>query len=140
MRDGFISVAAGTPKIRVADCRYNAEQIFTLMREAAKQGVKVLCLPELCITGYTCGDLFLQLPLLRKAKEELGKLAEAAKDSGILIFAGLPWEEKGKLYNVAAAIYGGRVLGLVPKVNLPNYSEFYELRHFTPGPSEPEAV
>ena len=60
MRDGFISVAAGTPKIRVADCRYNAEQIFTLMREADKQGVKVLALPELCLTGYTCGDLFLQ--------------------------------------------------------------------------------
>ena len=61
MRDGFIKVAAGTPKIRVADCRYNAEQIFTLMREADKQGVKVLCLPELCLTGYTCGDLFLCL-------------------------------------------------------------------------------
>ena len=60
MRDGFVKVAAGTPAIRVADCRYNAEQIFTLMREAAKQGVKVLALPELCLTGYTCGDLFLQ--------------------------------------------------------------------------------
>ena len=64
MRDGFIKVAAGTPKIRVADCRYNAEQIFTMMREADKQGVKVLCLPELCLTGYTCGDLFLQDTLL----------------------------------------------------------------------------
>jgi len=71
MRDGFISVAAGTPKIRVADCRYNAEQIFTLMREADKQGVKVLALPELCLTGYTCGDLFLQDTLLRGAEEGL---------------------------------------------------------------------
>ncbi len=71
MRDGFIKVAAGTPKIRVADCRYNAEQIFTLMREADKQGVKVLCLPELCLTGYTCGDLFLQDTLLRGAEEGL---------------------------------------------------------------------
>ena len=71
MRDGFIKVAAGTPKIRVADCRYNAEQIFTMMREADKQGVKVLCLPELCLTGYTCGDLFLQDTLLRGAEEAL---------------------------------------------------------------------
>ena len=69
MRDGFVKVAAGTPKIRVADCRYNAEQIFTLMREADKQGVKVLALPELCLTGYTCADLFLQPTLLRGAEE-----------------------------------------------------------------------
>ena len=68
MRDGFIKVAAGTPQIRVADCRYNAEQIFTLMREADKQGVRVLALPELCLTGYTCGDLFLQDTLLRGAE------------------------------------------------------------------------
>ena len=71
MRDGFIKVAAGTPQIRVADCRYNAEQIFTLMREADKQGVRVLALPELCLTGYTCGDLFLQDTLLRGAEEGL---------------------------------------------------------------------
>ncbi len=68
MRDGFVKVAAGTPKIRVADCRYNAEQIFTLMREAAAQGVRVLCLPELCLTGYTCGDLFLQDTLLQRRR------------------------------------------------------------------------
>ena len=72
MRDGFVKVAAGTPAIRVADCRYNAEQIFTLMREAAKQGVKVLALPELCLTGYTCGDLFLQPTLLRGAEASYG--------------------------------------------------------------------
>ena len=68
MKDGFICVAAGTPKVRVADCRYNAEQIFTMMREAEKQGVKILALPELCLTGYTCGDLFLQDTLLRGAE------------------------------------------------------------------------
>ena len=67
MRDGFVKVAAGTPKIRVADCRYNAEQIFTLMREADKQGVRVLALPELCLTGYTCGDLFFQQALQQAA-------------------------------------------------------------------------
>ena len=86
MRDGFISVAAGTPKIRVADCRYNAEQIFTLMREAAKQGVKVLCLPELCITGYTCGDLFFQDTLLKGAEDAPGvvKLRVPGKTAGKL--------------------------------------------------------
>ena len=80
MRDGFIKVAAGTPKIRVADCRYNAEQIFTLMREADKQGVKVLCLPELCLTGYTCGDLFLHDTLLKGAEEGLQTILEATRN------------------------------------------------------------
>lgn len=81
MRDGFIKVAAGTPQIRVADCRYNAEQIFTLMREADKQGVRVLALPELCLTGYTCGDLFLQDTLLQGAEEALGAVLSAVADS-----------------------------------------------------------
>ena len=90
MRDGFISVAAGTPKIRVADCRYNAEQIFTLMREADKQGVKVLALPELCLTGYTCGDLFLQDTLLRGAEEGLQTILEATRNLEIVTALGLP--------------------------------------------------
>ena len=76
MRDGFVKVAAGTPKIRVADCRYNAEQIFTLMREADKQGVRVLCLPELCLTGYTCGDMLVQEPGLRVAEEGMKTMRE----------------------------------------------------------------
>lgn len=80
MRDGFIKVAAGTPKIRVADCRFNAEQVFTLMREAARQGVRVLALPELCLTGYTCADLFLQDTLLRGAEEGLATVLEATKN------------------------------------------------------------
>ena len=88
MRDGFISVAAGTPKIRVADCRYNAEQIFTLMREADKQGVKVLALPELCLTGYTCGDLFLQDTLLRGAEEGLQTILEATRNLEIVTALG----------------------------------------------------
>ncbi len=140
MNDGLIRVAAATPKVKVGDPEWNRERIEEIIKDCEQAGVNLLVFPELCLTAYTCGDLFLQLPLLRKAKEELGKLAEAAKDSGILIFAGLPWEEKGKLYNVAAAIYGGRVLGLVPKVNIPNYSEFYELRHFTPGNQTPVLV
>ena len=135
MRDGFIKVAAGTPKIRVADCRYNAEQIFTLMREADKQGVRVLCLPELCITGYTCGDLFLQPTLLRGAEEALATILEATKNLDMVTTLGLPVRNKwdNKLYNCAAVIQKGEILGLVPKACLPNYGEFYEGRWFTSG-------
>ena len=135
MRDGFISVAAGTPKIRVADCRYNAEQIFTLMREADKQGVKVLALPELCLTGYTCGDLFLQDTLLRGAEEGLQTILEATRNLEIVTALGLPVRDKwdNKLYNCAAVIQKGEILGLIPKIYLPNYGEFYEQRWFASG-------
>ena len=135
MRDGFISVAAGTPKIRVADCRYNAEQIFTMMREADKQGVKVLCLPELCLTGYTCGDLFLQDTLLCGAEQALNMVLEASRDLDLLAAVGLPVRSKwdSKLYNCAAVIQSGEILGLVPKTYLPNYGEFYEQRWFASG-------
>ena len=135
MRDGFISVAAGTPKIRVADCRYNAEQIFTLMREADKQGVKVLVLPELCLTSYTCGDLFLQDTLLQGAEEGLQTILEATRNLDIVTALGLPvWDKwDNKLYNCAAVIQNGEILGLVPKSYLPNYGEFYEQRWFASG-------
>ena len=135
MRDGFIKVAAGTPKIRVADCRYNAEQIFTMMREADKQGVKALCLPELCLTGYTCGDLFLQDTLLCGAEEGLQTILEATRNLDMMTVLGLPvrckWDNK--LYNCAAVIQSGEILGLVPKTYLPNYGEFYEQRWFASG-------
>ena len=135
MRDGFIKVAAGTPKIRVADCRYNAEQILTMMREADKQGVKVLCLPELCLTGYTCGDLFLQDTLLCGAEEGLQTILEATRNLDMVTVLGLPvrckWDNK--LYNCAAVIQSGEILGLVPKTYLPNYGEFYEQRWFASG-------
>ena len=135
MRDGFVKVAAGTPEIRVADCRYNAEQIFTLMREADKQGVRVLALPELCLTGYTCGDLFLQDTLLKGAEEGLATILEATKNLDMLTALGLPvknpWD--GKLYNCAAVIHRGEIRGLVPKTWLPNYGEFYEMRWFASG-------
>ena len=135
MRDGFVKVAAGTPKIRVADCRYNAEQIFTLMREADKQGVKVLALPELCLTGYTCGDLFLQSTLLKGAEEGLRTILEATKNLDMVTAVGLPvWNKwDNKLYNCAAVIQSGEILGLVPKTYLPNYGEFYEGRWFASG-------
>ncbi len=130
MRDGFICVAAGTPKIRVADCRYNAEQIFTMIREADKQGVKILALPELCLTGYTCGDLFLQDTLLEGAAEGLRTILEATKHLEILTALGMPVRAGGKLFNCAVVIQKGAVLAVVPKTYLPNYNEFYEMRWF----------
>ncbi len=133
MRDGFICIAAGTPKIRVADCRYNAEQIFTMMREADKQGVKILALPELCLTGYTCGDLFLQDTLLDGAEEGLRTILEATRHLEILTALGMPVRAGGKLYNCAVVIQKGSVLAVVPKTYLPNYGEFYETRWFRSG-------
>ncbi|MCI8887475.1 MAG: NAD(+) synthase [Hungatella sp.] len=135
MNQGFIRAAAATPKIRVADPVYNGERILELMAQGAANHAKIMVFPELCLTGYTCGDLFLQNTLLESAKEQLRKLLKASKDYDMLGFIGLPWQHQGKLYNTAAAICGGRLLGLVPKTHIPNYSEFYELRHFTPGSS-----
>ena len=119
MRDGFIKVAAGTPQIRVADCRYNAEQIFTLMREADKQGVRVLALPELCLTGYTCGDLFLQDTLLRGAEEGLATILEATRNLDLLAAVGLPVRHQNKLYNCAAVIHRGRFWAWYPRPTSP---------------------
>ena len=111
MRDGFIKVAAGTPKIKVADCRHNAEQIFTLMREASRQGVRVLALPELCLTGATCGDLFLQPTLLKGAEEGLATILEATKHLDMVTALGMPVRYKGNLYNCAVMIHKGEILG-----------------------------
>ena len=133
MRDGFIKVAAGTPHIRVADCRYNAESCFTLMREAYRQGVRVLALPELCLTGYTCGDLFLQPTLLRGAEEALATVLEATKSLDMVTALGLPVCFENKTYNCAAVIHRGEILALVPKTDLPNSGELYEKRWFEPA-------
>ena len=138
MKDGFIRVAAATPQVKVADTRWNREQIEKIMKECSKEGVKILVFPELAVTAYTCGDLFLQFPLIESAKEELKALAKASKGLDMLVFAGLPWEHKGKLYNVAAALFEGEVLGMVPKTYIPNYSEFYERRYFEPAGKEPD--
>ena len=136
MKDGFIRVCAATPDIRVADCQYNEKNIMKLMDEAYAKQISVLVFPELCITGYTCGDLFLQDVLLSAAQDSLKHIVEHSTGMKMLVFVGMPFMHQGKLFNVAAAICGGRLLGLVPKKNIPNYSEFYELRHFTPGGDE----
>ena len=133
MQQGFIKVAAVTPYIKVADPLFNRVSVLEKITEAAESGASVIVCPELCLTGYTCNDLFLQELLLKEAKDALRWLLEHTSQMQALIFVGLPFEHLGKLYNVAAAISGGRLLGLVPKTHIPNYGEFYEQRHFTRG-------
>lgn len=133
MKQGFVKVAAATPDIKVADCEYNRSSIEKIIDEALTKKAKVIVFPELVLTGYTCSDLFLQEKLLEEAKKQLIEIAKYSKNKDILIFVGLPIEKKCKLYNVTAAINQGEILGFIPKKNIPNYSEFYEARHFTKG-------
>lgn len=133
MKHGYIRVAAATPDVKVADPEFNREKICELIKEAIRNHVKIIVFPELCLTSYTCGDLFGQDALLHKAKKELKEILKATKGHDILVFLGMPWENLGKLYNTAVAVQDGRLLGIVPKKNLPNYSEFYELRYFESG-------
>ena len=130
MRHGFIKVAAVTPKIKVADPVYNAERICEKLSEAYERKAKIIVFPELCITGYTCEDLFRQEILLKEALRALKKIAECTKGQDALVFVGLPVEQKQKLYNAAAVLRDGKILGMIPKTGIPNYGEFYEARHF----------
>lgn len=140
MRHGFIKVAAATPDIRVADVDYNKGQIIKQMDEAAEAGAKIIVFPELCITGYTCSDLFLQDILLNSAKKALVEIAEHTKNLDTLVFVGAPIAVGGELYNVAAALNHGNILGFTTKSFLPNYGEFYEMRQFRPGPKKAEKI
>ena len=140
MRHGFIKVAAATPDIRVADVDYNKGQIIKQMDEAAEAGAKIIVFPELCITGYTCSDLFLQDILLNSAKKALVEIAEHTKNLDALVFVGVPIAVGGELYNVAAALNHGNILGFTTKSFLPNYGEFYEMRQFRPGPKKAEKI
>ena len=140
MRHGFIKVAAVTPDIRVADVDYNKGQIIKQMDEAAEAGAKIIVFPELCITGYTCSDLFLQDILLNSAKKALVEIAEHTKNLDALVFVGVPIAVGGELYNVAAALNHGNILGFTTKSFLPNYGEFYEMRQFRPGPKKAEKI
>lgn len=140
MRHGFIKVAAATPDIRVADVDYNKGQIIKQMDEAADAGAKIIVFPELCITGYTCSDLFLQDILLNSAKKALVEIAEYTKNLDALVFVGVPIAVGGELYNVAAALNHGNILGFTTKSFLPNYGEFYEMRQFRPGPKKAEKI
>ena len=140
MKDGFVSVACGTPPLRLADCDYNAEQTFTMMRSAEQAGANVLGLPELGLTGYTCGDLFYQDALLRGAEQALATVLEATRNLEIVTAVGMPVRVNNKLYNCAVIIQKGSILGIVPKTHLPNYGEFYEKRQFAPAPAEDDYI
>ena len=134
MKQGFVKVAAATPDIRVADVEYNAGQICHMIDEAVNEGAKIIVFPELCITGYTCGDLFTQEVLLDHAREALHQIAAYTEEKDALVFVGVPLSVDGELYNVAAALNHGEILGLTTKTFLPNYGEFYEMRQFREGP------
>lgn len=140
MKDGFIKVAACTPEIQVADVDFNVDKIISQLEKCREEGVKIAVFPELCITGYTCQDLFFQNALLDKAMEGVVKIAKATADSDMLVAVGVPVRANGKLYNCAAVIQDGEVRAFIPKTHLPNYNEFYEARHFAPYNGECAAI
>ncbi|MEE3420389.1 MAG: NAD(+) synthase [Lachnospiraceae bacterium] len=140
MKDGFIKTAAVVPEVRVADPAWNADQIIIGMKEAESKGAKIIAFPELAVTGYTCHDLFLMDTLLQASNEALMRIVAATHGSDAIVLVGFPLAWKGALYNTAAVIQGGRLLAFIPKVAMPNYGEFYELRQFTPGPVVPEMI
>lgn len=133
MKEGFLKVAAATPRIRVADCAYNTARVEELIAEAAEQGISLCVFPELVLTGYTCGDLFLQQALLDAAEEGLTRILQCSARFALVFAVGLPVRLDNALYNCAAICYKGKILGVIPKQNVPNYSEFYEMRHFASG-------
>ncbi|MGN0186373.1 MAG: NAD(+) synthase [Paludibacteraceae bacterium] len=130
---GFIKVAAGIPSVRVADCQYNGAQIADLMHEACDNGVQAVVFPELCLTAYSCGDLFHNTLLLDAAENALQQLLNATKTLDIIGIIGMPIRLHNRLFNCAVVIHKGDILGVVPKTFLPNYNEFYEKRWFASG-------
>jgi NAD+ synthase (glutamine-hydrolysing) len=134
LNHGFLRVAAAVPRLRVADCEFNADQIIGLMQRAEAEDVRVLVLPELCITGYTCGDLFHHSTLLDGALTALVRIARAT-GSGFagLAVVGVPLRHDGQIFDCAAVLHRGKILAIIPKTYLPNYKEFYEDRWFSPA-------
>ena len=140
MYNGFVRIAAAVPQLRVADCAFNVEQIISLAKQAEDERVQVVCFPELCITGYTCGDLFHQQKLLEEAEKALSRLSFATFMLTTALIVGMPVRAGGRLYNAAVVLQGGHVLGVVPKTHIPNHHEFYEGRWFASGASVPDVV
>ncbi|MDR0823865.1 MAG: NAD(+) synthase [Prevotella sp.] len=128
---GFVRVAAATPALKVADCDYNTNEIIKIIAQAGQEHISAIVFPELCVTAYTCGDLFLQSLLLEEAHNSLARICEATKNSAVIAVVGLPVEVSNRLYNMAVVVGGGRILGAVPKTFMPNYNEFYEKRWFS---------
>ena len=135
MKYGFIKACAVSPALRVADCPYNAQKTIEAMQQAAASGCQLVVFPELGLTGYTCGDLFLQQPLLDAAEAALREILKASEALHLVALVGLPVTVDSKLYNCAAVVCHGKLLGLVPKSHIPNYGEFYEKRHYCAAPA-----
>lgn len=133
MDSGFVKVAAAVPRLKVADCFFNIEQIESLIRKAASEEVQFICFPELSVTGYTCMDLFSQQTLLNKAEEALKELVARTADLSLLSIVGMPLRIENRLVNTAVLFQQGTILGVVPKTYIPNYKEFQEQRWFAPG-------
>lgn len=131
MKYGFVKVCAATTEIKVADCNYNADKIIAAVKEMTAENVSLAVFPELCVCGYTCGDLFNQSVLLSACEEAVKKICYETQDCGPLFFVGAPVDDGGRLYNCAVAICKGKILAVIPKTYLPEYGEFYEARHFT---------
>ena len=140
MKYGFVKVAAASPEVIVADTAANSEAIISAARLADGLGAKLLVTPELGVTGYTCGDLFLQKRLIDRARDAIAHIAEETSSLGCIVVVGAPLRFGTTLYNCAVVMLNGQILGVVPKTNIPNYSEFYELRHFSPAPDSKELL
>ena len=138
MNYGYVKVAAAVPRVKVADCKFNAREIEKEIIIAEGKGVQIIAFPELCITGYTCGDLFAQQLLLEEAEMELMQIINNTRQLDIIAILGMPVALNGMLLNTAVVIQKGKVLGVVPKTYLPNYKEFYEKRWFTSAACVPE--
>ena len=133
MNYGYVKVASAIPSLKVADCSYNIQQIESLIIQAEGKGVEIITFPELCISGYTCQDLFGQQLLLEKCEESLYKLLDFTRSLQIISIVGMPVMVGSQLMNCAIVVQGGKILGVVPKTYLPNYKEFYEQRWFAPS-------
>ena len=127
---GFIKIGCGIPTVKVADVSFNASSVTALVKQAAREGVRAVVFPELCITGYTCGDLFLQPALIRAAERALAQILTQTQKEDVVFIVGLPVLADAQLFNAAAVCYKGEICGVVPKTFLPNYNEFYEARWF----------
>lgn len=136
MKDGFVKVAVSTPELRVADCEFNKERMIEKAEQMEAKGASLVVFPEFSLTGYTCGDLFLQDTLVKGAEAALYSYLKETESINIVTVLGMPLDHKGRLYNVAAVICKGKILGLVPKTHIPNYGEFYEARQFSAGPKD----
>lgn len=140
MKNGFVKVACATPSVRVADCAYNIKEMIALTKEANRMGASLVVFPELSVTGYSCGDLFLSETLLDGAVSALKSFLTETEGLETMAVLGLPIRSGGKLYNCAAVCFGGQLLGLVPKTHIPDHSEFYEKRYFAPAPKDDTCV